>query len=408
MTMIALYYWPSPRTPPSSRRDLRLALIFAALGCIFRPTNAILWVFMGAQLLRTYPHRSKPIIFDTIITAFFAIGLSLCADRLFYKQWVFTQWEFLRVNVLEGISEFYGTHPIHWYFSQGLPLVLFTSLPFCLYGGVTRFKHSYKQQLFSLSIFTILILSLQAHKEFRFLLPLVAPMQIFAGRQLHFIAREDCKRGRIGSKSRLTQYLALIIITNCIMGFYFSRVHKRGVVHAVEWLREQAYANQNVTDILFLMPCHSTPFYSHIHLDIPMRFISCEPPLGYDFIFQALSLTPSPAFSFVRLSKNLRRQYKDETDLLYSSPSLFFDTYFSSLVGNKTRFPSFTRYPRDIFHKVPGQEYEIKQYDWPSHLVWYDNPKLGVYIKQILNGSNYQEVCMLVAYIDDDLNWFYP
>ena len=296
MTMIALYYWPSPRTPPSTRRELRIALIFAALGCIFRPTNAILWVYMGGQLLAIYPHRSRPIIYDTIVTAFFALCVSLCMDRLFYKRWVFTQWEFFRINVFEGISEFYGTHPFHWYFTQGLPLVLFTSLPFCLYGGMTKFKQAHKQQLFSMCIFTILALSIQAHKEFRFLLPLVAPMQIFAGRQLHFIAKEDVKKGRTGSKSRLTQYLALIIVTNCIMGFYFSRIHKRGVVHAVEWLRERAYA-QRVTDILFLMPCHSTPYYSHIHLDIPIRFITCEPPLGYGF--NVISCFTSHFFGFV-------------------------------------------------------------------------------------------------------------
>jgi hypothetical protein len=88
------------------------------------------------------------------------------------------------------------------------------------------------------------------------------------------------KGKRMGSRSHLTQFLALIIISNTMMGFYFSRIHKRGVVHTIEWLREEAYKG-HVSSIVFLMPCHSTPYYSHIHLDIPMRYITCEPPLGY-------------------------------------------------------------------------------------------------------------------------------
>ena len=28
----------------------------------------------------------------------------------------------------------------------------------------------------------------------------------------------------------------------------------------------------------FLMPCHSTPFYSHVHADVPMSFLDCTPP----------------------------------------------------------------------------------------------------------------------------------
>lgn len=29
--------------------------------------------------------------------------------------------------------------------------------------------------------------------------------------------------------------------------------------------------------VFFMMPCHSTPFYSHVHVNISMRFLTCEP-----------------------------------------------------------------------------------------------------------------------------------
>jgi GPI mannosyltransferase 3 len=60
---------------------------------------------------------------------------------------------------------------------------------------------------------------------------------------------------------------------------YFSRVHKVGVIKVVDWLRHEAKAGR-VGGVLYLMPCHSTPYYSHVHFNVSMRFVTCEPPLG--------------------------------------------------------------------------------------------------------------------------------
>ncbi|KAJ3372567.1 hypothetical protein HDU91_003265 [Kappamyces sp. JEL0680] len=265
-TMMGLYHWPAPRNPPASRREFQKALCFAALGCILRPTNVLIWVFMGGSLLAAYPHRRLAVLWDVARTG------------LFYGRWVFTQWEFLRVNVVEQISLFYGSHPFHWYFSQAIPLVLFTSLPFCLYGAY-RVKHAHKRQLAWMCLVIAAALSFQGHKEFRFLLPLLAPMQIYTGRSLYLIQRADFKKGRHGRRSKLRQAMTFLVSTNLLLGMYFSRIHKRGVVDAVHYVREQALQHK-VDSVLFLMPCHSAPFYSHIHINLPLRFITCEPPLG--------------------------------------------------------------------------------------------------------------------------------
>ena len=29
---------------------------------------------------------------------------------------------------------------------------------------------------------------------------------------------------------------------------------------------------------LFLTPCHATPYYTHLHCPVPMRFLDCSPP----------------------------------------------------------------------------------------------------------------------------------
>lgn len=35
--------------------------------------------------------------------------------------------------------------------------------------------------------------------------------------------------------------------------------------------------NEKVKGILFLMPCHATPYFSTLHYDLPMRILDCSP-----------------------------------------------------------------------------------------------------------------------------------
>lgn len=45
-------------------------------------------------------------------------------DRCFYGDWVFVPYNFLKFNVLSGQGTFYGSHPWHWYITQGFPVVM--------------------------------------------------------------------------------------------------------------------------------------------------------------------------------------------------------------------------------------------------------------------------------------------
>uniref|UniRef100_A0A2P2JLG8 Mannosyltransferase n=1 Tax=Rhizophora mucronata TaxID=61149 RepID=A0A2P2JLG8_RHIMU len=42
------------------------------------------------------------------------------------------------------------------------------------------------------------------------------------------------------------------------------------------YLSKEAH-NEKVKSILFLMPCHATPYYSALHYNLPMRFLDCSP-----------------------------------------------------------------------------------------------------------------------------------
>jgi phosphatidylinositol glycan class B len=163
--------------------------------------------------------------------------------------------------------------------------------------------------------------------------------------------------------------VTLLLLSNVGMSYYFTQVHKRGVIDVVRYLRNEVYSG-NVHSIVFLMPCHSTPFYSYIHKNVPMRFVTCEPPLGY-LLYNDSAVD--------------RKTYQHETSLLYENPEKFISTYFDVNVGNKTNL-----YPNKYESLNVGPN--IPRYSWPSHLVWYDNAYLRSTIEGFLKESNYRTV----------------
>lgn len=38
--------------------------------------------------------------------------------------------------------------------------------------------------------------------------------------------------------------------------------------------------DEKVKSILFLTPCHATPYYSMLHYNLPMQFLDCSPRFG--------------------------------------------------------------------------------------------------------------------------------
>ena len=364
LTMVGLYFWPSKRLPISTRRELRIALAVGAIACIIRPTSLLTWAYLGTLLLLEYPGNAYKILMDVIATGTFALLVSLYLDYSFYKRLVFPPlyyWltrEFFRVNVVEKVSEFYGTHPFHWYFTQGIPTVVGTFLPLTIFGMYNSTTTNNKA-LISMLAAVISSLSFQPHKEFRFLLPFVGPMLIYAANSLWLLEKKDQTACLTGKRSILNRVLLFLFISNCGAAYFFTRVHKRGVIDVVKYLRKEGYQNK-VQSVIFLMPCHSTPLYSHIHLNIPMRIITCEPPLGIKD----------------------RKGYLDETGLLYRNPEKFISKYFDRQVGNKTLSP------------LPHVKFNgwTPKYTWPSHLVWYDNEMLKPVLQKLLLGSNYRTV----------------
>ena len=58
-----------------------------------------------------------------------AVVASSALDSFCYGRFTFVPWEFLKLNVVRGVADFYGSHPCHWYFTQGFPVLLGPHLP---------------------------------------------------------------------------------------------------------------------------------------------------------------------------------------------------------------------------------------------------------------------------------------
>lgn len=202
--------------------------------------------------------------------------LSVGLDTWYYGKLVIVPWRFAHFNVISGLASHYGVLPWHWYLTQGLPATLATHLlPFVLAAMTHPARH---KKLLSVCLWSVAIYSCLGHKEFRFLLPVVPLCFCIAGDFVAFTLSSYSKRKDQSSKYRSVATIFFLAIPNLIAVLYLGLVHQRGSLDVMTILQNDTKVRSK-SDILFLMPCHSTPYYSHIHQNISMRFLTCEPNL---------------------------------------------------------------------------------------------------------------------------------
>lgn len=423
----ALFYfpWPGKVNPSQSTRKF---LVLAALSVIVRPTAAVIWILLCSWHLQNNKHQLFRTLKNYVIVGCASLVLSATIDRIFYGEWTFVQYNFLVFNVFSGGGSFYGTHPWHWYLSQGFPVVMATHIfPFLL--GAWRAKN--KVPLFVI-IWTLIIYSFLAHKEFRFLMPVLPFAFHYCGiyfqslcrkpklkkrqiKRAHALIKSENLRGSQesllsggdGSESTGTEisseqsialtetsgissegdsikdkendtdttndvlddvnskvveeakkrdlstneivaemekrqrethknnlskakiFVIILLLTNIPAAMYFSLIHQRGTILVMKYIHD-ASIEKNI-DVLFLMPCHSTPYYSYIHRNISMRFLTCEPNLDH------------------------KENYTDEAEIFFNDPVGWLKT-----------------------------EYGMTSRSWPSHLVYFSplQKQLGLYLAQ--------------------------
>ncbi|CAI9108412.1 OLC1v1007995C1 [Oldenlandia corymbosa var. corymbosa] len=306
LTLASLYYWPCIRgsSTESTVTSRSWALALAALACALRPTSAIIWLYVGVLELLSTRHRVKLIFCEAVPIGALVLGLTLLLDRLMYGSWVFVPLNFLMFNFLSSGGDYYGTHPWHWYFTQGFTVMLLTFLPFMVAGIVM----SKKWKLSGLIAWVLGIYSILGHKEFRFVLPVLPIALMFSGYTLTKLGRIGHLNGRrktprTSSPLKKQVAVAFILATNIPMALYMSMVHQRGTEDVMYYLANRAVEGK-VKSILFLTPCHATPYYSTLHHKIPMRFLDCTPSEEKGMLDESDKFLMDPVGFTTELAKN--------------------------------------------------------------------------------------------------------
>ncbi|MDB5029389.1 hypothetical protein [Mucilaginibacter sp.] len=145
---------------------IRLQMAFA-----FIPL--IIWIIVYAK----WPLKNWLVV---ILSGLVAIGLAVLADKWLYGAWVFSPYNYYRVNIVQHVADNYGTSPWWYYlklfFDYAVPPISYFLLPLFLIGLWKNPRH-----LFSwICIVFILGHSVIGHKEIRFLLPLIFPLIFLA------------------------------------------------------------------------------------------------------------------------------------------------------------------------------------------------------------------------------------
>ncbi|KAG5438596.1 hypothetical protein PCANB_002702 [Pneumocystis canis] len=310
-TICALYYWPL-NYGNFQKRKLRFSLVFAFTACILRPTNIIIWVFLLGHL---FIKGNFDAIFDAFIIGSFSFLLIFLFDFYYYGKWTIPLIKFIKFNLVNGLSDYYGSSPWHYYFSQGLTIILFLYLPFGLHGAYLHKNTIY----FQLIVLVLFCYSMVRHKEIRFIYFLSPLLHIFSAKSISQVP-----------EFILRKLVPLILVINVFVIWYFNQVHQRGVIDVMKYIKDDL----TISSVVFLMPCHSTPWQSYVHRsDIQMKFLTCEPPISLHNNSNSID-------------------YRDEADQFYDNPSLFLKKYFVYEKMNSTIQDGFF---------------------WPSHFVFFEN-----------------------------------
>ncbi|KAF2209071.1 glycosyltransferase family 22 protein [Cercospora zeae-maydis SCOH1-5] len=369
------------RDDPRSSSSLYSALAAAAAAFYLRPTNIIIWLSISACLVWYSRSIAKA---AALIQAAFIVGSAVVvafagADRIYYKAWAFPPLRFLQFNIVQSLAVFYGKNRPDYYLTEGLPLLLTTALPFAaigLYSSLRGANMSVGTQniirvrtasiLATTVVAMVLALSTISHKEMRFIYPLLPILHVLAARPLASI---------FGTRNSVRlSILVMGVGINAFIAFYVSFVHQRGVIDVMHYIRhrQDSWHGSSPTGDLrlataanvsvgFLMPCHSTPWRSHlVHPQIEAWALTCEPP--------------------IHVPMEARDGYLDEADVFYADPV----KWLNENMQDRSRISVSSDWEDTA---VSGNEDTRRK--WPHYFVAF--AQLQPTMSQVLEGSRYKE-----------------
>lgn len=365
LTSIALYYWDWSGGDFIHGTDFTKSLIIALFACLQRPSNALIWIVLGSFLIYQLAQRKKVAslmyLLWKIFSVLIAVTLVNCAiDYYFYGELCFPVLRFLKFNFTSPLSNFYGVSPWHFHLTQSVPILLGLNIPLFIHGLFNLSNKNGRntpiidpfKQIKTVILISLIAFSSLAHKEFRFIYPLQPLFTLISSFALSSLTSTYHIRSNI-----LVNLLWTLPFVSVFAALFLNTFNEAGVVSVMDFLHNEPALDS----VGFIMPCHSTPWQSHLHRnDIEHLWaITCDPPLHLLNDPDAYRKLPS---------------YMDESDHLYDNIPAFIYQNFPPLFRKKLR--------------SPGKHYT---YEWPEYLIIFEHIKT-LHFDSLLDDSTYVEV----------------
>jgi GPI mannosyltransferase 3 len=297
---------------------------------VLRPTNLLIWIaILTLALTRMTLDGKTPLTRESLAILFSEIALcgtivlaiSAVIDHFYFGFWTFPPYKFLYFNLSQNLAVFYGSNDWHYYLSQGIPLLTTSLLPFAIMGlfrsassGSVLQSNSLRALCFAVFA-TVGSLSVISHKEVRFIYPLLPILHVLAAPHVaSFFTTpvppppSTVESHTLRHKLKRKPILVVLLLINFTLAGYlgsfhqpaplnvlsflrgeYERLHPDTIVEPFPSLEEGALSGSETPEGhsaeqelfgLFLTPCHSTPWRSHmVYPGLRARALTCEPPL---------------------------------------------------------------------------------------------------------------------------------
>ena len=320
----------STTQPPSRRRRAVAAFVLGGMSVAVRFTSLAAWIPMGIIIaIRSQKNKMQSIqylIFPCALCGLLGIAISLIVDFFMYGFWVIPVLGNFHFNVIQGYGSLYGIHSWHWYWTAGLPAITGLLLPLVVLSllQVSRTKSNHSYSIWIIIGSYILLHSYSAHKEFRFLLPILPLLCIQAASVISPPLQPLQRQSPPQPLQQLQQCGSVIyMIVNFGAFLYLGWIHQAGPIALQRGLMQHisrsvipssSTLHRTIT-VHYWMSCHSTPLYSHLHTSMSSTSTSIQMTAWY--------LDCSPA---------CRIRGDCESDAFQSDPQGFIRNHYNALV----------------------------------------------------------------------------
>lgn len=261
-TVVGFYFYLGQKDKFCTNTVILTALITVSF--MIRNTSPVGWVpLLAYKVLKE--GSLVPFIISGIFVAIPLIGFLIFVDSQFYgsEKWVLTSYNFLEMNLLHGLSKYFGEDGPLYYFIAGYPAIftllvlpalfsMFSHIGFASQLGKVPYCSFYV--IFYLGFYTLI-----AHKEVRFLMPCIPFVMMTTAELLHFTV---VRSKPLVAFFWLWMYIFVEVITLSVM----TLNHERASILRASLFQEHADLHS-----FYSLDVYNTPTYSLMHREPPVK-----------------------------------------------------------------------------------------------------------------------------------------